>query len=143
MSHHNLIDIIDLQHNQLIELKDIIIQEKEALNAQNADLLISMTGAKAKLLDTIKHNDALLSVHPDKSRLSSEPSLTLKVDSAKDLLTQCQQLNAENSSLIELNIASMQRFSQALQVSRNSSSLTYNDKGMTSTISTLGNNIKA
>ena len=55
----------------------------------------------------------------------------------------CQQLNNENASLIELNIASLNRFAQALQVSRNASSLTYDDKGKTSTISSLGNDLKA
>ncbi|HAY96065.1 MAG TPA: flagellar protein FlgN, partial [Shewanella sp.] len=52
-------------------------------------------------------------------------------------------LNEQNASLIEMNLASLNRFAQALQASRNASSLTYNDKGKTSTISSLGNDLKA
>ncbi|WP_299791408.1 flagella synthesis protein FlgN [uncultured Shewanella sp.] len=136
-------NIIELQHKLLEELKVTITQEKSALVEQNADLLLSLATAKAKLLDDIKANDVTLSTHPEKSLLVSEPDLAARVDSAKGLLAECQQLNIENTSLIELNIASINRFSQALQASRNASSLTYNDKGKTSTISTLGNNLKA
>jgi len=136
-------NIIELQHKLLAELKVTIAQEKSALIEQSADLLLSLATAKAKLLNDLKANDASLSTHPEKSLLVSDPRLAARVDSAKSLLAECQQLNTENSSLIELNIASINRLSQALQVSRNASSLTYNGKGKTSTISTLGNNLKA
>lgn len=136
-------NIIDLQHKLLEELKVTITQEKSALIEQSADLLLSLATAKAKLLDDLKANDVNLSTHPEKSLLLSDSALSAKVNSAKKLLAECQQLNIENTSLIELNIASINRLSQALQVSRNASSLTYNGKGKTSTISTLGNNLKA
>jgi len=136
-------NIIELQHKLLEELKVTITQEKSALIDQSADLLLSLATAKAKLLDDLKANDELLAIHPEQSLLTSDSVLSAKVNSAKKLLAECQQLNIENTSLIELNIASINRLSQALQVSRNASSLTYNDKGKTSTISTLGNNLKA
>jgi len=136
-------NIIDLQHKLLEELKVTITQEKSALIEQSADLLLSLATAKAKLLDDLKANDVNLSTHPEKSLLISDSALSAKVNSAKKLLAECQQLNIENTSLIELNIASINRLSQALQISRNASSLTYNGKGKTSTISTLGNNLKA
>ncbi|ABV37696.1 FlgN family protein [Shewanella sediminis HAW-EB3] len=136
-------NIIELQHKLLEELKVTITQEKSALIEQSADLLLSLATAKAKLLDDLKANDVNLSTHPEKSLLISDSVLSAKVNSAKELLAECQQLNIENTSLIELNIASINRLSQALQVSRNASSLTYNGKGKTSTISTLGNNLKA
>ena len=75
--------------------------------------------------------------------LTTEPELVEKVSAAKAILADCKNINQQNASLIELNLATLNRFSQALQASRNSSSLTYNDKGKTSTISTLGNDFKA
>ena len=135
--------IIENQHQLLKELKVIISDEKSALVNQDAELLLSLASNKAKLLDALKANDVNLSVQPDISSLSSVPHLVEQVKFAKEQLAECQQLNIENSSLIELNIASVNRFAQALQVSRNASSLTYNDKGKTSTISSLGNNLKA
>ncbi len=136
-------NIIELQLELLKKLKVLIKEEKEALKTQNADLLLSLAGDKAKLLDELKNNDDALSQHEHNSLLATDSTLLTQVSFAKELMAECQQLNSENSSLIELNIASMNRLSQALQVSRNASSLTYNGKGKTSTISTLGNDIKA
>lgn len=135
--------IIEKQHQLLQELKVTISEEKSALVNQDAELLLSLASSKAKLLDALKANDDNLSSQPDIASLSSDPHLIELVDIAKTKLAECQQLNIENTSLIELNIASVNRFAQALQVSRNASSLTYNDKGKTSTISSLGNNLKA
>ncbi|WP_076410871.1 flagella synthesis protein FlgN [Shewanella sp. UCD-KL12] len=136
-------NIIELQIELLAKLKVLIKEEKDALKAQNADLLLSLAGNKAKLLDELKNNDDVLSQHEQSHLLATDKTLATQVSFAKEQMAECQQLNSENSSLIELNIASMNRFAQALQVSRNASSLTYNDKGKTSTISTLGNDIKA
>ncbi|QFU23520.1 flagellar protein FlgN [Shewanella eurypsychrophilus] len=136
-------DIIEQQLDILSRLKVIITEEKSALSDQNADLLLTLAGNKAKLLDSLNRNDEVLSNHNDKSLLTMDAQLSVKVQQAKSLLAECQQLNSENTSLIELNIASMNRLSQALQASRNASSMTYNGKGKTSTISTLGNDIKA
>ena len=136
-------DIVELQFELLNKLKVIITDEKAALSNQDADLLLSLASAKARLLDELKSKDEALSLHDQKASLISDVHLSARVASAKILLAECKQLNSENSSLIELNIASMNRFSQALQVSRNASSLTYNDKGKTSTISSLGNDIQA
>ncbi|MBE7213844.1 flagellar protein FlgN [Shewanella benthica] len=136
-------DIVELQFELLNKLKVIITDEKAALINQDADLLLSLASAKAGLLDELKSKDEALSLHDERALLISDVHLSARVASVKTLLAECKQLNSENSSLIELNIASMNRFSQALQVSRNASSLTYNDKGKTSTISSLGNDIQA
>ena len=136
-------DIVELQFELLNKLKVIITDEKAALINQDADLLLSLASAKAGLLDELKSKDEALSLHDERALLISDVHLSARVASVKTLLAECKQLNSENSSLIELNIASMNRFSQALQVSRSSSSLTYNDKGKTSTISSLGNDIQA
>ncbi|WOT06224.1 flagella synthesis protein FlgN [Shewanella youngdeokensis] len=139
----NLSHTLSSQHAVLNELKAVINQEKQALQAQDADTLLSLTSTKASLLDNLKRNDEVIASHPELKTLETDPELSQQVSKAKALLAQCQQLNAENESLIELSLASLNRFSQALQVSRNSASLTYDGKGRTSSISSLGNNIKA
>lgn len=136
-------DIVEHQFELLNKLKVIITDENAALSNQDADLLLSLASAKAGLLDELKNKDEALSLHDDKALLRDDVNLSARVASIKMLLDECKQLNSANFSLIELNIASMNRFSQALQVSRNASSLTYNDKGKTSTISSLGNDIQA
>ena len=139
----NLSQLISSQHQVLTELKDLISQEKQALHAQQADVLLSLASTKANLLAGLKQNDEIIAQQPDLALLKTDPELSQQVANTKQLLAECQQLNAENESLIELSLASLNRFSQALQISRNSSSLTYDGKGQTSSISTLGNNLKA
>ncbi|MCE9679990.1 flagellar protein FlgN [Shewanella sp. AS1] len=136
-------NIITHQHTLLTDLKAVITAEKAALIAQNADQLLSLAKDKSRLLDEIKATDEQLSSHEESQRLTTEADLIEQVASIKHALAECKQLNALNADLIEHSIASVNRFTQALQVSRNASSLTYDDKGRTSTISTLGSNLKA
>ena len=135
--------LVDLQHAHLAVLKQIILKEKGALVDQNADLLLSLANEKSQCLKELKTNDDILAKHSDKSLLTQQVELVHKMADIKDALTECKELNEQNASLIEMNLASLNRFAQALQASRNASSLTYNDKGKTSTISSLGNDLKA
>ncbi|MGL5047140.1 MAG: flagella synthesis protein FlgN [Shewanella sp.] len=135
--------LVDRQHALLAVIKQIILKEKGALIDQNADLLLSLANEKSQCLQELKTNDDMLSSHSDKSLLTQQVALVDKMAVIEDALTECKELNQQNASLIEMNLASLNRFAQALQASRNASSLTYNDKGKTSTISTLGNNLKA
>ena len=135
--------LVDLQQAHLAVLKQIILKEKGALVDQNADLLLSLANEKSQCLKELKTNDDILAKHSDKSLLTQQVELVHKMAEIKDALTECKELNEQNASLIEMNLASLNRFAQALQASRNASSLTYNDKGKTSTISSLGNDLKA
>ncbi|QYJ85072.1 flagellar protein FlgN [Shewanella mesophila] len=139
----SITDIVTNQHKLLSSLKAIIEAEKAALIAQNADQLLALANDKAKLLDEIKSGDEMLSLHPENAMLKSDEILLKLVNLTKQTLDECKQLNAQNETLIEHSMASINRFSQALQASRNASSLTYDGKGRTSTISTLGNDLKA
>lgn len=140
---NSITDIIVNQHNLLINLKEVIEAEKAALIEQDADRLLDLASNKAKLLNEIKLNDESLSAHPDNAELKTNADIVKQVENATNLLEECKTLNALNGKLIEHSMASLNRFSQALQASRNASSLTYDQKGKTSTISTLGNNLKA
>ena len=135
--------LVNLQHAHLAVLKQIILKEKGALVDQNADLLLSLANEKSQCLKELKNNDDILAKHSDKSLLTQQVELVHKMAEIKDALTECKELNEQNASLIEMNLASLNRFAQALQASRNASSLTYNDKGKTSTISSLGNDLEA
>lgn len=135
--------LVDQQHAHLAVLKQIILKEKGALVDQNADLLLLLAEQKSKCLQELKANDDLLANHSDKSLLTEQIELSHKLAAAKEALAECKELNAQNASLIEMNLASLNRFAQALQASRNATTLTYNDKGKTSTFSSLGNDLKA
>ncbi|BDA59851.1 flagellar protein FlgN [Shewanella xiamenensis] len=135
--------LVDQQHAHLAVLKQIILKETGALVDQNADLLLSLAEKKSKCLQALKANDDFLANHSDKSLLTEQAELSAKMAVVKEALIECKDLNAQNASLIEMNLASLNRFAQALQASRNATTLTYNDKGKTSTFSSLGNDLKA
>ncbi|MGL5359112.1 MAG: flagella synthesis protein FlgN [Shewanella sp.] len=135
--------LLDAQLAHLAALKDIIAEEKGALISQNADLLLSLAAQKSQSLAELKRNDDAIAMHPDKPLLTEQGALSDSMAKVQQALAECKSLNEQNASLIEMNLASLNRLAQALQTSRNATTLTYNDKGKTSTISTLGNNIKA
>lgn len=135
--------LVDQQHAHLAVLKQIILKETSALVERNTDLLLSLAEQKLTCLHALKANDELLANHSDKSLLTEQAGLSAKMAVVKAALAECKDLNAQNASLIEMNLASLNRFAQALQASRNATTLTYNDKGKTSTFSSLGNDVKA
>ncbi|WP_345854173.1 flagellar protein FlgN [Shewanella algae] len=138
----DITSLIAQQTTQLERLLNLIEQEKNALLDRNADNLLQLAKDKGDLLNEVKAVDEALSSHPEQAKLS-QPPLTEQVSEARELLAACQLRNQENAGLIELSMASINRLAQALQVSRNASSLTYDGKGKTSTIATLGNDLKA
>jgi flagella synthesis protein FlgN len=138
-----LLKLVSFQFGILTTLKSLISEESQALRDRDADRLMALAKDKLQCLNDLQANDEILASCPDNQLLNSEPVLIKKVNQTKALLKECQDVNSQNASLIELNIASLNRFSQALQASRNASSLTYNDKGKTSTISSLGEGYKA
>ncbi|GGP45029.1 flagella synthesis protein FlgN [Shewanella saliphila] len=135
--------LLDAQHQTLTQLKQLISDEKSALLKQDADKLLQLAKEKMQRMSLLKVTDEKLAAHPEHDKLTTQPELAEKVASAKAILAECKDINAQNANLIEHNIATINRLSQALQVSRNATSLTYNDKGKTSTISTLGNDFTA
>lgn len=135
--------LLDTQNQTLVQLKQLISAEKAALEKQDADQLLALSKDKTQCLFNMKTTDEKLANHPHHTLITTDVELAQKVAQAKSILAECKDINSQNASLIELNIASLNRFAQALQASRNASSLTYNDKGKTSTISTLGNDFSA
>ena len=135
--------LLERQLNLLSHLSDVIKNESTALSEQDTDALLVLAQKKSECLTQLQTHDAQLSLpETAKAIKQSEPLMTL-ANQAKAKMKECQHANQRNSTLIEHNLASINRLSHALQASRNASSLTYDDKGQTSTISTLGNNIEA
>ncbi|BDM63774.1 flagellar protein FlgN [Shewanella sp. NFH-SH190041] len=138
---NSLTELLTQQQTHLTALQDVIMQERDALTTQAAEQLLSLAEQKNALLSALQKTDQLLAAHPDTALLASQHHN--EVAQIQSQLAQCQQLNDTNAKLIDLNLASLNRLSQALQLSRNANSLTYDQQGNTSSIATLGNNLKA
>lgn len=132
--------LLNSQRQTLTQLRAAIDEEKQALSQQQAESLLSVAEQKRQLLMQLQQVDQQLADHSDKALLNTD--YADDVAGIREALDQCQQANEANAKLIELNLASINRLASALQASRNANSLTYDGKGKTSTISTLGNNLK-
>lgn len=139
---NELMQLLTGQQSLLDELLSLISAEKEALMTQDAAALMALAEKKSSALIALRRNDAALEQHPERAKLNEDEALREAVSHAKATLEQCKLHNAANAQLIEHSQASINRLAQALQVSRNASSLTYTDKGKTSTIASLGSSIE-
>ncbi|MCL1073965.1 flagella synthesis protein FlgN [Shewanella dokdonensis] len=138
----DLESMLKQQTTTLGRLLSLIDAETKALVERDADTLLQLAAEKQQVLEHVAKIDKSLAEHPHKQQLTQAP-LSKQVADAKSLLAVCQQKNLANGKLIELCAASVNRLAQALQMSRNANSLTYDDKGKTSTISSLGNDLEA
>jgi flagella synthesis protein FlgN len=138
----DLESMLKQQTATLGRLLSLIDAETKALVERDADTLLQLATEKQRVLELVAKVDKSLAEHPQKMQLTQEP-LATQVYKAKSLLAECQQKNQANGKLIELCAASVNRLAQALQTSRNVNSLTYDGKGKTSTIATLGNDLEA
>ncbi|MBE8167827.1 MAG: flagellar protein FlgN [Shewanella sp.] len=135
--------ILEHQLSLLSHLKSVIGEENKALTSQDAEKLLNLAKEKSDCLIKLQQNDSQLASPEHIEFFSTSKEYSDKAIQAKAMLKECKDLNQQNASLIEHSIASLNRLSQALQASRNAFSLTYDDKGKTSTISTLGNKLEA
>ncbi|WP_133407584.1 flagella synthesis protein FlgN [Parashewanella tropica] len=135
--------ILEQQLGLLTHLKQLIIDESEALSSQGGDRLLEIAKQKNECLNQLQQNNDTLGQPDTVEIIKSSEELLQKSEQGKQLLSECKSLNQHNSELIEKNIASFNRLSQALQASKNSSSLTYDDKGHTSTMSSMNKSIEA
>ncbi len=140
---NQIAQLLERQLNLLSHLSEVIKNESHALTEQDTDALLLLAQKKADCLSQLQSNDVQLSIPEHADAIKQSKELMAQANQAKIMLEECQNNNQKNSTLIEHNLASINRLSQALQASRNSFSLTYDDKGQTSTIPTLGNNLEA
>ncbi|RYV02513.1 flagellar protein FlgN [Shewanella sp. OPT22] len=138
-----LAQLLEHQLNLLNHLSEIIKNESAALSEQDTDALLTLAEKKSECLTLLQSNDSQLSLPENAQLIKQSEELLDHAQKAKALLVDCKKNNQKNSTLIEHNLASINRLSHALQASRNAFSMTYDDKGQTSTISTLGNNVEA
>lgn len=143
INHDQLILQLDEQYQNVCTLKNIIKDENHALIHSHSDLLLTLSEKKINILNEINRLNNIMNNNDINTLARTHTELTKKINQIKILMQECHDLNNANATLIEFNLARLNRFAQALQQCRNAHSLTYDEKGNTSTISTLGNNIKA
>ena len=127
MAERAITEILKAQDNLLIELSKILQEEFALLKERKALDLPSLNERKSKCLIDLQTNDQSLKIHSQRARLGQD---LLKIKNMlTDKLKACQEQNDINGRLIELNLAANRRLASALIQIRDTSTMTYDDKG--------------
>lgn len=127
MAERSIVDILKAQDSLLTELDKILKEEFALLKERKALDLTELNNRKSKCLLDLQTNDQSLKLHSQKDRLKNDLSKIKNL--LADKLKSCQHQNDINGRLIELNLAANRRLASALIEIRDTSTMTYDDKG--------------
>lgn len=137
-----LAGLLDQQIAALEALIKLQQSEKELLVKRNAPALDELTREKEQTLDQIQQLDDTLAAHPQHHLVSVHPELREKRKQIIQLLEQCQSNNDVNGQLVRVTLGRIQQLKQTLQAAQTGTTLTYTNKGKTSS-GPSGSSIKA
>lgn len=119
-------DLVARQQELLRLMLKLLRDELELLKNRKAESLPGISRQKVDVLSQIRLTDQAMGAHPEVARLKGDLLEERKKISA--LLEECQNQNAVNGRLIEMQLASNRRLSSMLSKLRDSSSVTYDNK---------------
>ncbi len=117
--------------------------ESTCLKEKNFSKLNSILFNKQKSLQAIAELDKILSTASSQNEIKQNENLLALKDEIESQLAVCQKINAVNGQLVELSMKSNKHLMQLIKQATGKNTVTYNQKGMLSTASLLGKNIKA
>ena len=121
-------DLVARQQELLRLMLKLLRDELELLKNRKAESLPGISRQKVDVLSQIRLTDQAMGAHPEVARLKGDLLEERKKISA--LLEECQNQNAVNGRLIEMQLASNRRLSSMLSKLRDSSSVTYDKSGL-------------
>jgi flagella synthesis protein FlgN len=121
------------QHKQLQELQQVLETELHLISSRDAEDLITLLKSKEALLDSVQAQDVLIAkLYKDASpEQQSSPELTQLLDSAIEMVAQCQYRTAINQTAVEQGQLRLEHLRNLLLESRAKESMTYDKSGRT------------
>ncbi|MGJ8692809.1 MAG: flagella synthesis protein FlgN [Thalassotalea sp.] len=135
-------NLVTHQLTQVKQLKDILGAEKDILQQQNPDALLTITAQKQQALADIEAADQQLKQFANFNEYIVVPQIKTKIETIETLLSECKDLNNVNGLIIQHSSLAVDRMKSALLESRSKSSMTYDNKGKKSG-GLMGKGIKA
>ncbi|MFT6899890.1 MAG: flagella synthesis protein FlgN [Colwellia sp.] len=131
--------LIAQQLLNLKQLENLLSVEKEVLQQQNPEALISVTEQKSVLLEAIQKLDE----HSSQDILVKNEIVSgihhKEITEIEDILLRCKEKNHVNGQIIQHSSLAAERMKNSLLENHNRSSMTYNSKGKKSGgLSSLG-----
>lgn len=137
-----LAGLLDQQITQLEALIKLQANEKEHLIKRDAPALDALTREKETLLEQIQKLDETIAEHPQREIISTHPALREQRKKIIDLMNHCQSNNDMNGQLVRMTLGRIQQLKQTLQAAQTGTTITYTNKGKTSS-GPSGSSIKA
>ena len=121
-------DLVARQQELLRLMLKLLKDELELLKNRKAESLPAISRQKVDVLNQIRQIDQAMGSHPEVARLKGD--LQEERRKISQLLEECQNQNAVNGRLIEMQLASNRRLSSMLSKLRDRSSMTYDKSGL-------------
>ena len=121
-------DLVARQQELLRLMLKLLKDELELLKNRKAESLPAISSQKVDVLNQIRQIDQAMGSHPEVARLKGD--LQEERRKISQLLEECQNQNAVNGRLIEMQLASNRRLSSMLSKLRDRSSMTYDKSGL-------------
>ena len=132
-------DLLVQQHQQLIELTQMIANEKEILQQHDPQALLTVSQEKNTLLIAIQQLDQKIGQNQRFAQDKAAGKLTQQLAEITELLTHCQKQNLINGQIIQQSQLAVERMKTSLLESHNKNAITYDKKGKKSAgLSSLG-----
>ncbi|MFT6419188.1 MULTISPECIES: flagellar export chaperone FlgN [unclassified Colwellia] len=131
--------LISQQLSQLMQLETLLNTEKDVLQKQNPDALISITSDKNNLLIAIQEIDNAIGQSFEFKQEKLAGNFDTELADIEACLVRCKKQNQINGLIIHQSQLSVERMKTSLLENHNKSSMTYDSKGKTSGgLSSLG-----
>ncbi len=138
-----IIDLISYQLENAQALSSLLEKEKVAITSRAAAEIEKLATDKLHLITQLQQTDERIASHSDVDQLKSDEALIEKVSLIRSMVHDCQQANEVNGEALQRAQLSYNKLNNLMQQSRGKMGMTYTAGGQTSTVSTLGTNVKA
>lgn len=131
--------LVSQQLSQLTQLEALLTTEKDILQQQNPDALITITSEKNNLLVAIQEIDNAIGQSFEFKQEKLAGNFSQELAEIENTLLRCKKQNQVNGLIIHQSQLSVERMRTSLLENHNKSSMTYDNKGKTSGgLSSLG-----
>ncbi|MDB1123273.1 flagella synthesis protein FlgN [Vibrio algarum] len=138
-----LVDLVNYQLENAQHLSLLLEKEKIAITSRTSSDIETLAKEKLQLITQLQQSDERIASHTDIEQLKTDETLKSKVELIRSVIHDCQQANEVNGEALQRAQLSYNKLNNLMQQSRGKIGMTYTSGGQTSTVSTLGTNIKA
>ncbi|ANS84755.1 flagellar export chaperone FlgN [Vibrio scophthalmi] len=135
--------LVEFQLKNADELSELLKKEQGAIAQRISKDIEALARQKNTLIIQLQQTDERIGRHPDVESLKTEPELSQLVDQIRQLIAECQQVNAINGEALQRAQLSFHKLNNLMKQSQGKMGMTYTAEGHTRNISTLGTNLKA